>query len=223
MTLNPPDEKQQAEIIQALCHSHQSSPVHYKAYLRFYTSTCLERANAFVTTHLPIFQAHSDIIGTVMVLRNNAALPKESFQSLAFPVAPNAHERDLASRTTVKVAFMIDCASKDDYSDSYQLSGPFPVRWTAGETFIHFLQGAFPLYSPKQFQKGLFRNSLKAWKLKKRYGVRLVPTNDMVQHLIYDRQASSLKVFHHTAFLKAHLRHTSSLPLTASFEESVKL
>jgi hypothetical protein len=153
MTLNPPDDTEQEKIIQALCHSHQSTCIHYKAFLRFYLSTCLERGNVFVPMHPPIFQTHSDIIGAIKVLRESASLSRESFQTLAFPASQDARERENATRTAVKVAFMVDCASKDDYSDGYQLSRPLPVKWTAEKTFIDFLQGAFPSYGPKPFHK----------------------------------------------------------------------
>ncbi|KAH8892974.1 hypothetical protein GQ53DRAFT_718575 [Thozetella sp. PMI_491] len=222
MALKPPDNQEQVEIIENLCHLRSPSNRHHKAFLRFYTTTCLERGDIFVPINPPIFKAHSEVIEAVKTLRNSATSSKDAFQSLAFPTA-DALERDWATRTAVKLAFLVDSASKDDYSGGYQMGGPFPVKWEADKTFLEFLEGAFPTYTPKSFQKSSFGHSLRAWKLKKRYGIQLVPTDDLVQHLMYDRQTSTIMVFRHTAVLKSHLRHTGSQPLDLDLEETVKL
>ena len=222
MALHLPNSNEQMEIVEAFCHAVLSDSKRYKAFLRFYNSTCLARGKFFVPIDPPIFKTHADIIKTVRDLRNNPTLTRDAFLSFAFQ-SDNILEREYSLRTAVKVGFLFDCASKDDYSDVYQRAGAFPVKWTATQTFLDFLQGAFPAYSPKPFHSGLRKYSLKAWKLRKRYGIRLVPTSDLVQHLIYDRQTSTIKVFHQVAFLKAHLRHTAELPLEATFEESLQM
>jgi hypothetical protein len=44
-----------------------------------------------------------------------------------------------------------------------------------------------------------------------------------VQHLLYDPQDNSVRVFHHTSFLKAHLRLSAALPIDADMAECLKL
>ncbi|KAH0421969.1 hypothetical protein CcaCcLH18_13098 [Colletotrichum camelliae] len=48
-----------------------------------------------------------------------------------------------------------------------------------------------------------FKASLKAWKLRKRLGVKFQPTDDLTKHLLLDRRRSVLFIFHHVKFLKA--------------------
>lgn len=72
-----------------------------------------------------------------------AALSKRSFQDQAFGDASEL-DKECTARMTVKVAFMIGCASMDDFSSNYQVHGSFPVKWSATQNLIEFLQGVFP-------------------------------------------------------------------------------
>lgn len=190
--------------------------------MRFYASILHSRENVFsVDVQEPAFKTHEDVMEAILFLRRSGNLAKSSFQDQVFGAADEL-EKEYAARITVKAAFMIDCASKDDFSQSYQAYGSFPVKWAADQNFIEFLQVAFPTTKSRPFRTGPSTRSMKAWKLKRRNGVRFIPTNDLVQHLLYDRQASTVKVFHQAAFVKSHLRHTGSLPLDTNFSESVQ-
>lgn len=190
--------------------------------MRFYASILHRRENVFsVDVQEPAFKIHEDVMEAILFLRRSGTLTKSSFQDQVFGAADQL-EKEYAARIAVKAAFMIDCASKDDFSQSYQAYGSFPVRWAADQNFIEFLQLAFPTTKSRPFHAGPSTRSMKAWKLKRRNGVRFIRTNDLVQHLLYDRQASTVKVFHQAAFVKAQLRHTRSLPLDTNFSESVQ-
>lgn len=216
-----PNATEHKRIVQEICHgdSPRFSSADFEAFIQFYMNTSTSH-NFHQSEHGSIFTTHADIMKAVLFLRQNASLSKTSFQDQAFGGANQLKE--YAARITVKIAFMIDCSSKDDFSDSYHLCGSFPVKWTATQNFVEFLQGAFPTTKSRPFHAQLSNRSIKAWKLKERYGVRLEPTNDLVQHLLYDRHASAVKVFHQAAFIKAHLSHTEKLPLNTEFSNSVQ-
>ncbi|KAK0710088.1 hypothetical protein B0T26DRAFT_679412 [Lasiosphaeria miniovina] len=107
---------------------------------------------------------------------------------------------------------MIECASKDGFSARYRVQdgANFPVKWQPVQTFVDFIESTFPHDASSSVplraftgDRGLKAWKLKAWKLRARYAARIVPTNDLVQHLLYDRRTGTLSVFHQTAWLKA--------------------
>lgn len=211
-------------ILREVCHSdsHNGRNTHFNAFMHFYTSISRRQGNAFsVSIGKPVFKTHSDIIDAVLGLKQNATLSKSSFQNQAFGEAEEL-DKEYAARIIVKIAFMIDCASRDDFSDSYQVHNSFPVKWVATQNFIEFLNNTFPTTESRPFHARSSNRPIKAWKLNRRYRIRFVPTNDLVQHLLYDPQASTVKVFHQAAFIKAHLRHTGNLPLSTDFSYSVQ-
>lgn len=66
------------------------------------------------------------------------------------------------------------------------------------------------------------KTSLKAWKLTKRYGIKIKGTNNLLEHLVLDPKSMTLKVFHQVSFLRAHLKKSKQEPLNLYFEESLK-
>lgn len=222
MALEPPDDNELKQIIEKLCLSAPSNAADYKTFIKFYNSICSSiPSNVFVTLNRPAFTSHSDVLRYVDYLRCHANSTKNEIELLAFPDI-DVLERNYGTRLAVKVGFMIDCASKDYHSEGYRLSDNFPVKWESNQTFVTFLQNTFPT-SPSASHRGASHNRrIKAWKLKKRHGISFIPTNDLVQHLLYDGEARTVKVFHQTAFLKAHLRHGVTQPLNHGFDESLK-
>lgn len=224
MALHRPNLLERERIVQEICHSksHNLSNAHFHTFLRFYTSTLIGGKTSFsIGIQEPVFRTHADVIEAVLSLRRNATLTKSSFQDQAFGNAEDL-EKEYAARVAVKVAFMVDCASKDDFSDSYQLYRSFPVKWAATQNLIEFLQGAFPTTETRPFHTRSSNRLMKAWKLKKRNGIRFMPTNDLVQHLLYDPYSSTVKIFHQAAFIKAQLWHTGKLSLDTDFADSVQ-
>jgi hypothetical protein len=238
MALHAPNSTEQKEIVKILCCTMIPNLPLYTSFLKFYVSvTCMKRASdSFVTVDPPLFRSRADILHSAETLRTCAEYTRDQFQSAAFPEVDDPLQRQYATRMIVGVAFMIDCDSRDDFSDGYRIAGSFPIKWHPHQRFTDFLQCAFPTSvdsssqsslsssfssSPSSYTPVALKPGLKAWKLTKRYGIRFIPTNDLVQHLLYDRDKGTVKVFHQTAFLKAHLRHTAACGLCESFKESV--
>lgn len=224
MALPYPRIAERERIVREICHSdsHNVNNTHFDPFMRFYTSILHNRENIFsVDLHESVFKTHADVMEAIFFLRRSGNLAKSSFQDQIFGDADGL-EKDYAARITAKAGFMIDCASKDDFSKNYQRYSSFPVKWSADQSFTEFLEAAFPPTNSCTFHAGSSIRSMKAWKLKRRNGIRFVPTNDLVQHLLYDRQASTVKIFHQAAFIKAQLWHTRYLPLNTGFGESVQ-
>lgn len=218
MELGNPNSTDWKKINEEICHSDAQND----AFMRFYTSIWRSSDKVFsVSMREPVLKRHTNVIEAVKLLRQNANLPKKSFQAQEFNDIDEIEKEHVASQV-VKAAFMIDCASKDYLSNNYQLDHSFPVKWGSTQTFIEFLESTFVLTDPVSFRATSSNRALRAWKLKRRHGIRFVPTNDLVQHLLYDPRACTVKVFHQTAYIKAHLAHTNTLALETNFGESVE-
>lgn len=225
MALSPPTKGERTEIIRRLCHVEPKDESQYETFLKFYGSAaCTARAREhFVTVDQPAFKSHADLLRAVERLRASPTEKKFKFQESVFPTVIH-EEKERGVRTIARVGFLIDCAAKDDYSEGYRLGTYLPVKWEANETYAGFLGRAFPTSTSTSFYQFQAERRLKAWKLKKRYGITFLPTNDLVQHLLYDREARSIRIFHQVAFVKAQLRYTTAQghDLGMGIEESVK-
>lgn len=65
--------------------------------------------------------------------------------------------------------------------------------------------------------------ALNANKLKRHAGLRFRPTDDLRSHLKLDRNAGTVSIYHHTAFLKEHLRLTKDQPCDLAIKDYLKL
>jgi hypothetical protein len=67
------------------------------------------------------------------------------------------------------------------------------------------------------------RRALKAKKLQKHAGLQFRSTDDLRSHLKLDDALGVVDLFHHTAFLKEHLRLTKDKPLNMTVGDSLRL
>ncbi len=67
------------------------------------------------------------------------------------------------------------------------------------------------------------KRTLMAKKMKKRIGIKFQRTDDLRRHLKLDRKQNVLEIYHHTAFLKEHLRLTKDKPHNLSTSDSLRL
>ncbi|CZT44161.1 uncharacterized protein RSE6_04295 [Rhynchosporium secalis] len=121
---------------------------------------------------------------------------------------------------------MLDCSMKDKYSEGFEISGYTHARWEPDEPFDSYMQRAVPkTFKPynRASEFEVFKKELKAWKLKKRHNLRFRPTDNIMEHLLYDPQSRTVKVFHHTSYLKAHLARSAQQPIDMDAHSSLKL
>ncbi len=87
--------------------------------------------------------------------------------------------------------------------------------------FSEFITSVFPKTDHPSIDQ--IKENLKATKLKKRARLRFEPTDDLRNHLRLDRKRAVVEIFHHTAFLKEHLRLTKDEPRNISVVDAIKL
>ena len=111
-------------------------------------------------------------------------------------------DKENAINVSVHLMLMIDCADIDRYGKDYTIGGFKPVCRRDWERFAGFVNGECS--RPRKSLSGHeVENALKGWKLKNRAHAKVLPIDNPAEHLLYDPQDSVVRIFHHTAFLKA--------------------
>ncbi|KAK4163870.1 hypothetical protein QBC43DRAFT_318851 [Cladorrhinum sp. PSN259] len=232
----PPNDTEKQQIVQTifsdtLARSAGSSK--FAAYFQHYSAVVCPASSgdAVIEFDTSLLQIHQDILRWTQVLVND---PKISFNGFidkitsGNPAEISLKEKEHIARITVNVLFAIDCMLADYYSSALALhrSSSCQTKWQGDTPFASFIQDTFtpPTTQPGHETRGKLFNkkSLKAWKLVKRYGIKIRGTNNLLEHLELDTKTMTLKVFHQVSFLRAHLTKAKELPLDLSFEESIK-
>jgi hypothetical protein len=234
----PPNETEREEIAKQLLGSelpNASTNTAFKAYFDYYDSVVcpFQYGDTFVEVDSPAFQSHADVINYVKSLCNKPALSRDEFLATFLPMRDTMpKEKEYVAGVVTKVAFMVECASKDYYSEGFRgkSDGFRPVKWEGNQRLSDFMEQSFlseRVQTAAQQEKNgeaiTRKKALKAWKLTRRYGIKIRATDNLLEHLHYDPRERIVRVFHHTAFLRAHLKRSKNEPLDLDFHESLKL
>ncbi|KAI0126786.1 hypothetical protein BJ170DRAFT_630005 [Xylariales sp. AK1849] len=156
--------------------------------------------------------SHSAILTTVQVLRDNKGLTLDAIKvelekKLQGDYLPR--EIDFIVDLAVQAMLMIDSDTREHHGPNYTMGQYRHTSWLTHECFVDFVSRSFPQVSVERRVRVAMalddKRSLKAWKLKKRLGIVLKGTENLANHLLYDSSNQILYLFHHTAYLKAHL------------------
>jgi hypothetical protein len=226
--MHPPTEAEREGIAKDLLYHDVARIATFSRYFRFYTSiTCPSSSEATsIQVDNPAFNTHADILGCVKILRQNPKLTREQFASASLPEMDiSIRDKDDAIRTIVRVGFMLDCLLKDKYSEGFEVGGYTPAKWESNEPFDSFVQRAVKKNSKNDRILNVkeYKKELKAWKLKRRHKLEFRPTDNIMEHLLYDPETRVVQVFHHTSYLKAHLARSADQPIDLDAHSSLKL
>jgi hypothetical protein len=235
--MDHPSDVEQRQIAKAfLCDDATDHLGTYVAYFDFYNSVFCPYTPHEMAIQIdnPAFASHADIVRYYEILKEDPTVTRSQLRSSFSEPNVLEKEKENAIRAVVKVAFMLDCASKDSHSEGFHVGGYAPLKWEEDERFVDFVARAFPAQavppasSPpagksKILEAQMRERSLKAWKLKERYKIRFEGTDNIADHLLYDEETRTVKVFHHTAFLKAHLVRSSQEQVDLDITDSIEL
>jgi hypothetical protein len=113
--------------------------------------------------------------------------------------------------------FMVNCSAQRQIFGLLEY-GMDKVEWRNDATFAKFMADIFLMTDHPGINNenaGVsidMKIALKARKLEKIAGLKFRATNDLRSHLKLDQKSGIVDIFHHTAFLKEHLRLTKDLP-----------
>jgi hypothetical protein len=201
----------------------------FSTYFKIYDSLTTSQYST-VQIYPTALNSHDDIRRIALELRANPQTTREEFRAKVFPQNFADPETIIDQERVIDVALqlmlMIDCSDKDRHCEDYEVGGFRPVRWDSSERFTDFVRKVFPTDVHDQVKVRTAikeKNSLKCWKLKKRAHIKFLPTDNLAEHLLYDPQDGVVRIFRQTAFLKAHLRLSSNMPLNCDITESLQM
>ncbi|KAF2101469.1 hypothetical protein NA57DRAFT_34119 [Rhizodiscina lignyota] len=228
--MEPPSKLDLQKIAEAfLCDGASKKLEQYATYLEFYEKVICPSSikDAVILLDNPVFESHDSVIAFSKDLR---ADPSQTHNEMMVRLnSSGSQDKDKAAaiRSLVRVTFMLDCESKQSYPAGFTLNDFVPLKWEHDVQFVDLVQGCFPRQDATRnirIRGALAQKKrLKAWKLKKRYNINFRATDDIREHLLYDPEERSVKIFHHTGFLKAQLLRSLNQPIDLSFEESLKI
>ncbi|KAK0616427.1 hypothetical protein B0T14DRAFT_434869 [Immersiella caudata] len=235
----PPTEIERQDIVGEIFGSplaSQANTTRFETYFRHYCSVVCPASSGDTVIQLdsPALRTHADILSSLKLLTHDPTITFEAFSNQAVnrrSSEATPKEREHVARVVVEVAFAINCSLKDYYSLNFADGGFRHVKWERNVPFSHFVESSFQL-RPAHAQPSDYRGrladmmkrkkALKAWKLKKRYGLKIRGTNNLLEHLAFDSKTKTLRVFHQVSFLRGHLAKTKDDSLDLTFHESLK-
>jgi hypothetical protein len=174
--------------------------------------------------------SHDDIRRLALELRANPQMTRKEFKDKVFSQnlthAEIIVDQEQAINIAVQLMLMIDCSDKDRHCEGYKIGGFRPVSWDDSERFTDFVRRALPtdVHHQEEVRTAMKeKNALKSWKLKKRAHIKFLPTDNLVEHLLYDPQDNIVRIFRQTAFLKAHLQLSASAPMDYDVAQSLEM
>lgn len=176
---------------------------------------------------------HEDLFAIIKRLKLEPDITRADFAAKVFKPdtrrrLPSSADRERAINLAVKVMAMVNCSAQRQSSGLLE-HGLSHTPWRSDLTFSQFIVDIFPMTDHPSLNDDDLKGSmdlkaaLMAKKLKKRIGLKLQPTDDLRRHLKLDRKTKVVEIYHHTAFLKEHLRLTKDRAPNMSVSESIRL
>jgi hypothetical protein len=166
-------------------------------------------------------RSHNDLFAIIRRLREHpdtrrGELTAIHFKStLANKVEPTASDQRRAFNLALRVMTTMAACSSESGSGSADIleSGAQPTPWKDDMSWTQFLVTAFPLINsntsfPDNEVNTPFSRShelVTARRLMKKAQLRFVPTDELRDHLKLNQVDGTVKLYHHTAFLKESL------------------
>lgn len=225
--MKPPTADEKRKIATTfLGHEAARDPEKYESYFNYYEE-CFVRlpGNWFAQNDRPAYSSHDEVVSSFECLVARIEQTNADFRNtVGEGVSYAAYTR--AVRALLRASLMVD---NYEYNfPAYRIRDFVPQTWKEHQPFVGFITGCFP--SPAQPPKICeavrsaleHRKKFTAWQLEERYKVRLQPTNNLAEHLVFDEEPRILYVFSHVNFVRAHLERSINEPIDIDFNESLQ-
>lgn len=215
---------------------YHANSTRFEAYFNHYCFVVCPGSfgDAVIEFETPVLQSHADVLNCVKIIIHNPQISFNEFVIKAIDSkspGANLREKEHIAKVAIEVLFAVNCTLGDYHPESFINGISHRVNWEHDTSFLYFIENAFshgsqePQTPKEQQRRGEImtrKTSLKAWKLTKRYGIKIKGTNNLLEHLVLDPKSMTLKVFHQVSFLRAHLEKSRQEPLNLNFEESLR-
>jgi hypothetical protein len=204
------------------------TPKEHQTYLQYYENELGVPSGSFNVRIAPAaLSSHADARSAYTRLVDDIDQTKGAFKR-TFAAAVAEDEKEHATRALVRVAFMLETTPPLSPTAGSKLQKLTPRSWDEDQSLCAFTESCFPLVNPTQTDQAEIQDALaQRGVLKARYlesicKVRLIPTSNIAEHLVFDHAARELRVFCHVGWLKAHLRRTQHDSLDMGFRASLE-
>ena len=180
----------------------------------------------------PALQTHEDLLKIIRQLKLEPEITRAALATKIYGASgertPRVEDQERAINLAVKVMVMVNCSAERQSSGLLE-HGAYQIAWRGDHTFCQFIQDMFPktdnptINADESNPPLDMKTALTARNLKKQIGLKIRPTDDIRRHLKLDRTEKIVDVYHHTAFLKEHLRLTKDKPPNMSVSNSLRL
>ena len=181
---------------------------------------------------LPALRTHEDLLEIIRHLKLDPEITRVALATKIYgasgKMVPPVEDQERAINLAVKVMMMVNCCAERQSSGLLE-HGAYQIPWRGENTFCQFIQDIFPKTDNPTINADDsnppldMKTALTARNLKKQIGLKIRPTDDIRRHLKLDRTEKIVDVYHHTAFLKEHLRLTKDKPPDMSVSDSLRL
>ena len=182
----------------------------------------------------PTLRTHEDLFEIIQLLKVEPEIVRSQLAErlqlsrpsrASFSVADQEDAVNLA----VRVMVMVNCSAQERSATLLEY-GVTQVTWRSDDSFSQFITGIFPVTDHPGLNNNIdkaspqnIRTSITAKKLMKRAGLKFQATDDLSCHLKLDSKKGVVEIYHHTAFLKEHLRLTKDDGRKLSVGDSLRL
>lgn len=212
---------------QNIAHSFLGTSGDFVAWTQLYDDLITRRRTRIGPPTASPVVPNAQILEISGLLKSNPCWTRnEALCTLSMGPRQESFDEDVenALDIAVQAMFMIDSVATRGHASDFRLGGFRPKRWASHDSFVQFLQSSFSRAtdSPKICSVMEDQDSLRSWKLTKKLKITSRGTNNLADHLLYDSRYNTLYLFHHVAWLNAHLGGLAyGLPFDSSMEAAV--
>ncbi|MCJ1355092.1 MAG: hypothetical protein MMC33_005083 [Icmadophila ericetorum] len=180
-----------------------------------------------------VLRSHKDLFKIIQTLKSDPDIPRSQLTKNCFThydsgsSGPQHDDQERAVDLAVRAMFFINCSAEHQSFHLLEHNAD-RLKWRDDITFNQFVSEAFSMTDHPSLNDNettlpvSIKKALLARKLKKVAGLTFRGTDDLRNHFKLDHKTGVVKVFHHTSFLKEHLRLTKDGNYDASLSESLK-
>ncbi|KAI1212534.1 uncharacterized protein F4807DRAFT_340318 [Annulohypoxylon truncatum] len=206
------------------CHQPSGCPCRRAAKLEpffdFYREATACYIPDFTGDLCPALRSHDDLVDIIVLLKSNADQARSKLTTKYFSQRvqngtqklPTTVDQNRAFGLAARIISMVQC-SAENQSDGLLEAGTQPSTWHSDRSFKDFMESVFH----KREQPALNSNddvalsakihlaSVTAKRLRKVANLKIIPTNDLRNHLLLNDADGTVAIYHYTGVLKEHI------------------
>ncbi|KAI0376509.1 hypothetical protein F5Y04DRAFT_209145 [Hypomontagnella monticulosa] len=185
----------------------------------FYKNVTASYLPELTSGSIPALRTHKDLLTVIKSIKSSpdksrSDLTKEHFglcARSAFQIPPS-NDQSRAFGLAVRVMTMIPCSLENQLEGLLE-TGLLPAVWRSDQSFNEFIHTTIPRGYDVTFESGidippnmsLPLGCITAKRLEKDGKLKIVPTDNLRDHLLLDEMNGTVAVYHYTSVLKQHL------------------